>query len=319
MARLSVLVTGGAGYIGRWLARELLRQEIEMVALDRQPVEPGAKLSLPAEVPFVEGDVTDREAVLRASRLRPFGTLIHLAGIVTMGCERDPELGMRVNVYGMHNVLEVARQAGIPRLVFASTISVYKPDAPQPMDESTPAEPLGWYGQSKVLAEQLGLFYARRYGLDFRAARLAAIVGPFRFAASGSATMYTSHILEKAALGEPYYLDVDERAATPICYVKDCARALAALATVPQAPGRIYNIGTGRASALGLIEIARSRCPGARLEFRPEPNLAAVARLSEKWELSIERAAEDLGWRPAYTLETMADDLMVTVRGEIAV
>ena len=287
------MVTGGAGYIGRWLARELLRQEIEMVALDRQPVEPGAKLSLPAEVPFVEGDVTDREAVLRASRLRPFGTLI--------------------------NVLEVARQAGIPRLVFASTISVYKPDAPQPMDESTPAEPLGWYGQSKVLAEQLGLFYARRYGLDFRAARLAAIVGPFRFAASGSATMYTSHILEKAALGEPYYLDVDERAATPICYVKDCARALAALATVPQAPGRIYNIGTGRASALGLIEIARSRCPGARLEFRPEPNLAAVARLSEKWELSIERAAEDLGWRPAYTLETMADDLMVTVRGEIAV
>lgn len=316
MASTAVLVTGGAGYIGRWLARELVGRSVETVALDRQAPEPASPLGLPPEVAFVQGDVTDREAVLAAASRQPFGAVVHLAGVVTMGCERDPDLGMRVNLGGTHNVLEAARLAGIPRVVFASTISVYGPNVPQPITEDAPAEPLTWYGQSKVMAEQLGLYYQRRFGLDFRAARLAAIVGPFRVAASGSATMYTSLILERAALGQPYHIDVDERAATPVCYVKDAARALATLSAVEAAPRRIYNVGTCRASAVGLLEIARRKVPDARIEFRPDPNLAAVGRISWEWDLSIEAAAEDLGWRPAYSLETMAEDLMATARGE---
>ena len=313
---MAILVTGGAGYIGRWLARELVSRGIETVALDRIGPGPNDELKLPAEVIFVEGDVTDQAAVVEAAKLRPYTAVIHLAGIVTMGCERDPDLAMRVNLGGTHNALEAARLAGIPRLVFASTISVYGPDIPQPITEAMPAEPLTWYGQSKVMAEQLGLYYQRRWGLDFRAARLAAIVGPFRRAASGSATMYTSQILEKAAVGEPYAIDVDEGAATPVCYAKDAARALAALATADSAPTRIYNIGTGRASAIELVEIARRRYPDARLEFRPDPLLAPVARISWDWNLSVDAAARELGWRPAFSIETMAEDLMATVRGE---
>ncbi len=220
---MAILITGGAGYIGRWLARELISRGIEAVALDRQAPEAGSTLPLPEAVTFISGDVTDREAVLAAAKSRPFSAVIHLAGIVTMGCERDPDLGMRVNLGGTHNALEAARQAGIPRVVFASTISVYGPNVPQPINEAGPVEPQTWYGQSKVMAEQLGLYYQRRFGLDFRATRLAAIVGPFRVAASGSATMYTSLILERAALGQEYHVDVDERAATPICYARDAA------------------------------------------------------------------------------------------------
>lgn len=312
---MAILITGGTGYIGRWLARELAARGIETTALDRVPADPSSKLPLPAEATFLQGDVTDRDAMVAAARSRPFSAIIHLAGVVTMGCEKDPDLGMRVNVGGTHNVLEAARLAGIPRVVFASTISVYGPDVPQPITEKVPIEPMTWYGQSKHMAEQLGLYYHRRYGLDFRAARLAAIVGPFRVAA-GSATLYTTLILEKAALGQPYIIEVDDKAATPICYAKDAARALATLATADSAPRRIYNIGTCRATAVGLLEIARRRYPDARIEFRPDPEMAAVGRISWQWELSIEAAAEDLGWRPAYSLETMAEDLMATVRGE---
>jgi len=312
---MAILITGGTGYIGRWLARELAARGIEATALDRVPADPSSKLPLPAEATFLQGDVTDRDAMVAAARSRPFSAIIHLAGVVTMGCEKDPDLGMRVNVGGTHNVLEAARLAGIPRVVFASTISVYGPDVPQPITEKVPIEPMTWYGQSKHMAEQLGLYYHRRYGLDFRAARLAAIVGPYRVAA-GSATLYTTLILEKAALGQPYIIEVDEQAATPICYAKDAARALATLATADSAPRRIYNIGTCRATAVGLLEIARRRYPDARIEFRPDPEMAAVGRISWQWELSIEAAAEDLGWSPAYSLETMAEDLMATVRGE---
>jgi nucleoside-diphosphate-sugar epimerase len=313
---MAILVTGGGGYIGRWLANELFSRGEQVVAIDRQAPDPAWEPRLPEGTIFVEGDVTDRAALTAAVQRAPISAVIHMAGIVTMGCERDPEMAMRVNLGGTHDVLEVARLNGIPRVVFASTISVYGPDVPQPITEDVPALPLTWYGQSKIMAEQLGLYYQRRYGLDFRAARMAAIVGSFRNAASGSATMYTSLILERAALGQPYDIDVDEQAATPVCYVKDAARALATLAQTPSAPRRIYNIGTGRASAVELIAIAKKRVPDAQFRFVPEPNLAAVARISFDWDLSIQAAEEDLGWRPAYSLESMADDLMATVRRE---
>ena len=266
---------------------------------------------------FVAGDITDRASFVELAKSQEFSAIVHLAGIVTMGCERDPDLAMRVNLGGTHNVLEAARLAGIPRVVFASTISVYGPNVTQPMTETTtPAEPLTWYGQSKLLAEQLGIYYQRRWGLDFRATRLAAIVGPSRNAASGSATMYTSLIIEKAALGQPYEIDVDPEAGTPVCYAKDAARALATLATVPSAPQRIYHISTGLATAQGLIQTVRKRVPNAVLTFDPDPQLAPVSRISRDWQLSIAAAEAELGWRPAYTIESMVDDLMAIVRGE---
>ncbi len=313
---MAILITGGTGYIGRWLARELVARGLEPVAFDRTAPDPDSKVPLPPGVPFVPGDITDRETVMGVAGSRAFTAIVHLAGIVTMGCEKDPDLGMRVNLGGTHNVLEAARQLRIPRVVFASTISVYGPDVPQPISEDVAIEPLTWYGQSKYMAEELGLYYQRRYGVDFRAARLAAIVGPFRVAA-GSATLYTTMILEKAALGEPYVIEVDERAATPICYAKDAAGALATLATAESAPRRIYNVGTCRATAVGLLEIAKKRYPDAQIEFRPDPAMAAVGRISWDWDLNIDAAAEDLRWRPAYSLESMADDLMATVQGRV--
>jgi len=313
---MAILVTGGSGYIGRWLANELAEGGEDVIAYDLQ-APPSTPPFLPARATFVRGDVTDRAAAIEQVAGRGITAIVHLAGIVTMGCERDPELCMRVNLGGTTNLLEAARLAGVPRFVFASTISVYGPHVSQPMTEAaTPAEPLTWYGQSKILAEQLGLYYERRWGLDFRAARMAAIVGPSRVAGSGSATMYTSLILERAALGEPYEIDVDPRAGTPVLYARDAARGLATLATAPRAPRRIYHLSTGLATAEGLVAIARTRVPDARLSFRTDPALGLVSVISREWDLSIAAAREDLGWAPAFTVESMADDLMAIARGE---
>lgn len=319
---MAILVTGGAGYIGRWLANELAAPASgqpghEVVAVDVQPPPAGMPPELPGSATFVRGDVTDKAAVLEAVGRRPLSAIIHLAGIVTMGCEHDPELCMRVNLGGTANLLEAARLNGVPTFVFASTISVYGPNVAQPMAEAhTPAEPLTWYGQSKIMAEQLGLYYQRRWGLDFRAARMAAIVGPSRIAGSGSATMYTSLVLERAALGQPYEIDVDPRAGTPVLYARDAARGLAALATARSAPRRIYHLSTGLATVGGLIEIARARVPDAQLTFKTDPALGPVSTISREWDLSIAAAEEDLGWRPAFTVESMADDLMAIARGQ---
>ncbi len=313
---MAMLITGGAGYIGRYLADELARQGHEVVAVDLQEPPSGLPPELPPGTTFLKADVTDKGGMLELARLKPFSAIIHLAGIVTMGCERDPEAALRVNLGGTANLLEAARLAGVPVFVFASTISVYGPSVEQPMVEGvTPAEPLTWYGQTKLMAEHLGEYYRRRWGLDFRAARLAAIVGPSRVAA-GSATMYTSLILERAALGEPYEIDVDPEAGTPILYVRDAARGLAALATARPAPRRVYHLSTGLATVQDLLRIARSRVPDARLTFDTDPQLGPVSKISAGWDLSIDAAEEDLGWRPSFTVESMADDLMATARGQ---
>jgi threonine 3-dehydrogenase len=312
---MAILITGGAGYIGRWLASELARLGHEIVVFDMQPAPSGALPRLPEGTTFVQGDVTDKQAVAAAVALKPLSAIVHLAGVITMGCERDPELCMRVNLGGTANLLEAARQQAVPTFVFASTISVYGPNVQQPMVEGiTPAEPLTWYGQSKVMAEQLGLYYQRRWGLDFRAARLAAIVGPSRIAGSGSATMYTSLVLEKSALGEPYEIDVDPDAGTPVLYARDAAIGLAALATASSAPRRIYHLSTGLVTVAELIRIARARFPDAQLSFRTDPQLGPVSVISKEWDLSIAAAQEDLGWRPGFTIESMADDLISIAR-----
>jgi nucleoside-diphosphate-sugar epimerase len=313
---MAILVTGAAGYIGRFLVNELVQQGHEVVAVDLQPAPKGLPPELPASVTLQTGDVTDKAAMLALVKRQPLTAIIHLAGLVTMACEQNPDRCMRVNLGGTHNMLDAARDAGVPRFVFASTISVYGPHVEQPMVEGvTPAEPLTWYGQSKILGEQLGLYYQRRWGLDFRAARMAAIVGPSRVAA-GSATMYTSLILERAALGQPFEIDVDPDAGTPVLYARDCARGLAALATVESAPRRIYHLSTGLVTARELVDLARSRVPDARLTFNTDPQLGPVSKISAKWDLSIKAAEEDFGWRPAFTVATMADDLMATARAQ---
>jgi nucleoside-diphosphate-sugar epimerase len=313
---MAILVTGAAGYIGRFLVNELVEQGHEVVAVDLQAPREGLPPELPASVTLRTGDVTDKAAMLDLAQSQPLSAIIHLAGLVTMACENNPDAAMRVNLGGTHTMLDVARLAGVPTFVFASTISVYGPYVEQPMVESvTPAEPLTWYGQSKILGEQLGLYYQRRWGLDFRAARMAAIVGPSRVAA-GSATMYTSLILERAALGQPYEIDVDPEAGTPVLYARDCARGLVALATAPSAPRRIYHLSTGLVTAHQLVSMAKSRVPDAQLTFDTDPQLGPVSKISAKWELSIASAEEDLGWRPAFTVETMADDLMATARAQ---
>jgi nucleoside-diphosphate-sugar epimerase len=177
-----------------------------------------------------------------------------------------------------------------------------------------PTEPDGWYGLTKLMAEQMGLLYLRRSALDFRAVRLAAVTGPGRSAGSGSASLFTSLIPEKAALGEPYEIEVDEDAAYPVVYIKDAANALFTLATVDTAPRRIYNISSGRVVASELVSMVKSRISDARFSFKPDPMIMAVVRGFVDWRINCQRAEEDLGWTPGFTVKRMVKDIIESAR-----
>jgi len=315
---VTTLVTGAAGFIGRHLIGKLIAGGGDVLAFDRvEPPEPVWR-GWGGRADFQSGDVSDREQVF--SLVRRFaeragaGPVIHLAGILTAGCDRDPDAAVAVNLEGLRHVLDASLAHGVRRVVMASTIGVYGPGLPQPMSEEMPTEPEGWYGLTKRMAEEMGLFYARRHGLDFRAARFAAVTGAGRSAGSGSASLFTSFIPEKAALGEPYAIEVEEDTAYPVIYIEDAVQALVRLATAEEAPARIYNFASGRVVTAELVAAVKRLVPGARLTYAPDADVMAVVAGYREWRIDCSRAARELGWQPAYGVDAMVRDIIERAR-----
>jgi nucleoside-diphosphate-sugar epimerase len=315
---VAVLITGGAGFIGAALAERFLGQGYGVLAFDAVDPREAVTRRWAGKVDFVKGDIRDRKLIAslveRSGRKDP---IVHLAGMLTAGCDRDPEAAMAVNVGGCFNVLEAAREHGLRRVVLASTIGVYGRGLPQPIEETMPTEPDGWYGLTKVMCEQLGLLYARRHGLDFRATRFAAVTGAGRVAV-GSASLFTSLIPERAALGQPYDIEVSEDTSYPVVYLKDAVEALYCLATAAEAPRRIYNVASGNVVVSEMIAYIKKVIPGAKFSFKPDPVIMQVVSGYKEWEISCTRIAEDLGWKPAYAVRAMVDDIIAAARAGAA-
>jgi nucleoside-diphosphate-sugar epimerase len=264
---------------------------------------------------FRQGDIRDRKLI--SDLVAESGTtdpIVHLAGILTAGCDRDPQAAVAVNWGGTYNVLEAALANGKRRVVLASTIGVYGRGLPQPIKEHMATEPDGWYGVTKLMAEQTGLLYVRRHGLDFRAVRFAAVTGSGRKAATGSASLFTSYIPEKAALGEPYAIEVTPDTSYPVVYIKDAVDSLIKLMSAPKADRRIYNISSGNVVVDKMVEAVKKRIPSAQFSYKPDPAIMAVVGGYKEWTIDCARAQEDLGWTPAYSVDKMVEDIIASAR-----
>jgi nucleoside-diphosphate-sugar epimerase len=190
---------------------------------------------------------------------------------------------------------------------------VYGRGLPQPVTEDMPLEPDGWYGLTKQSAENTGLLYARRHGLDFRAVRFAAVTGANRVAV-GSASLFTSLIAEKAARGEHYDIEVTPDTSYPVVYIQDAVDALVKLMTVPEAKSRIYNIASGNVVVSTMVERVKSVLPHASFAYKPVDDIMAVVAGYKEWTIGCDRAAREIGWQPRYAVDRMVDDIIAKVR-----
>ena len=147
-----------------------------------------------------------------------------------------------------------------------------------------------------------------------RAARFAAVTGAGRSAGSGSASLFTSYIAEKPALGEKYEIEVGEDTAYPVVYIKDAADALFRIATADQAPSRIYNVASGRIVVSEMIEQVKSIIPEAEYSYKPDPVIMSVVSGYKEWVISTDRIEKELGWSPSYAPEEMVRDIIDVAR-----
>jgi UDP-glucose 4-epimerase len=300
---MKLLVTGGAGYIGSIVSRDLIAGGHEVVVLDN--LAQGHRAAVPPGARLVVGDLLDGDA-LRTLLADGFDAVLHFAALALVGeSVAHPERYYRTNVGGTLNLLEAMRDAGVLRLVFSSTCAVYGQPDEVPIPERAPTRPSNAYGRSKLAVDHMITDFTVAYGLGATSLRYFNVAG-----ASGDAgedhdpeTHLIPNVL-KAALGvnpavQVFGTDYPTRDGTAIrdyIHVDDLAAAhVLALDRTPPGEHQIFNLGNGYGfSVREVIAVAREvtgvEIPISEAPRRPGDPPMLVA--------SSELVRAELGWTP---------------------
>jgi nucleoside-diphosphate-sugar epimerase len=309
-----ILVTGAGGQLGNDLVAELARREgaDRIIATDIR-VEPDGPLARTGVRTGIL-DVRDAGAVADLVRSNEVRTVFHLAGILSASGERKPDVCWGVNVEGLRNVLDLARDGSL-RVFWPSSIAVFGPDTPR-MDtpQATIQMPTTMYGVTKVTGELLCSYYARRWSVDVRSVRYPGIVS-WTVPPGGGTTDFAPEMFFAAVRGGRYTCFVGPDTRLPMMYMPDAVNA--ALDIMDAEPGRLtvrtsYNITAFSFSAAELAATVAERVPGFSVAYAPDERQA----IADSWPSVIDdsRARAEWGWKPAYDLGGMTDDMLRNLR-----
>lgn len=292
------VVTGGAGFIGSHLVRELVRRGERVRVLDNLSSSDLSRLaSVAQDVEFMEGDVRDAEAVRRA--LDGAEIVLHQAAVASVPRSiAEPEATHAANITGTINVLEAARASGVRRVIFASSSAVYGNLADTPKNEGMPTVPLSPYGVQKLASEAYCRIWYSIYGLETVALRYFNVFGPDQDPQSEYAAVIPRFITAALAGNRPVIYGDGEQSRDFI-YVGDVVAANLLAATHPAAPGMVMNVGTGRQATLNQLITAISEALGQSIKPVYEPARAGDVRESLA---DISLITSTLGFTPAMTL-----------------
>ena len=309
---MSILITGGTGFIGSNLARALVKEGKEVILFDIRPnMERIADIK--DKVEFVEGDLALWQSVIEPVKKYGVKEIFHLGAYLSAHSEKRPLEVFNTNFLGTLNVLEAARIFDVEKVTYSSSIASFGPGLPQPVPNDARQEPRTVYGISKVFSELYGLYYYHRYGLDFKALRLPSVVGPGRN--GGGASAYSTLIIQRAAEGRPYKIEVDEDTRMPIIYYLDAVRALITAHYAEEAKTRLYNLAGLSPTAKEIVDTVKEFIPDAQLTFEPKPEIVEIVK---SWPQMIDDrvAREELGWRLSYPLRELVKDFIEKVRSK---
>ncbi|MGB9778467.1 MAG: L-threonine 3-dehydrogenase [Candidatus Bathyarchaeales archaeon] len=305
-----ILVTGATGQIGSELTIELRKKygEDNVVAAGHKR-KPSEKLL--ASGPFEYVDTTSKENIEKVVKEYDIDTIYHLAAVLSATGEENPQLAWNVNINGLYNVLEVAREHNLVRVFWPSSIAVFGPEAPS---VNTPQDtiliPRTIYGVTKVAGELLCNYYFTRFGLDVRSVRYPGIISS-ETPPGGGTTDYAVEIFYEAIKNKRYTCFVREDTVLPMMYMPDCINAALKLmeADSSQIKHRTsYNVTAMSFSAGELAAEIRKYIPDFKCEYKPDFR----QKIADSWPKSIDDsvARREWGWNPKYDLASMTRDMI---------
>jgi UDP-glucose 4-epimerase len=296
-----VLVTGGAGFIGSHVADAYLAGGYAVTVLDN--LSSGRRENVPDGADFVQADIRSPEAraLLAAGG---FAVLNHHAAQMDVRVSvRDPALDADVNLMGLLNLLEGAREGGVARVVFASSGGVVYGDSDAlPHPETAPKLPVSPYGVSKLGSEYYLAQYAILYGLAVRSLRYANVYGPRQspHGEAGVVAIFGNRLRNRAGIT----VYGDGKQTRDYVYVGDVARAnVLATGAAPVPPRALddlaVNVGTGIETDVNRLAATMMRAAGVEV---PVDHVPARPGELQRSAVAVARAATLLGWRPEVSL-----------------
>ncbi|RBI62084.1 UDP-glucose 4-epimerase [halophilic archaeon] len=298
----TVLVTGGTGFIGSYVAEEFLDRGHDVVAYDLSTdARILEKLGVADDVEVRRGDISDPTDVFRAVRETGATRIVHLAALLTNTARENPRSAIDVNVQGTNNVFEAARTLDdqVERVAWASSAAAFAPPANYDDDWVTEDDlvyPDTLYGATKEFNEHQAKVYFEDHDVSHVALRPTVAYGPYR-ETGGSA--FLANIVEKPALGEPFSVEYGDQV-IDWQHVEDIAQAfrLAAFTPDDDLSRRVYNVRGTVATIREAAETVRGIVPDADLDVSDEGELP--------WTQKLDMTAiqEDMGYEPEYDLES---------------
>lgn len=303
---MTLLVTGGAGYIGSVVVERALARGHRIIVLDN--LQEGHAAAVPPECRLVQADYGDRGVLARIFGEESIDAVVHLAAETTVATSvSDPAIYFQNNTVNGLALLEAMRQAGVMRLVFSSTAATYGEPVTTPITEEHPQQPINAYGESKLMFERCIRWYHRAYGLKSASFRYFNAAGATEL--RGEAHRHESHLIPlvlDVAAGDRAAVDIygsdyptrDGTCVRDYVHVADIADAhLLALDAVDRLGLDWFNIGTGTGHTVAEVVSAVERVTGQpvqvlRRERRPGDPATLVA--------SSDRIRRVLGWTPRY-------------------
>ena len=305
-----ILVTGAAGQIGIELTAELREKygTENVIAIDIRETEIAKK------GPFKICNVLDLNKYKKIVNDNDVGTVYHLAAILSATGEKNPKLCFDINMNGLQNVLEVAREYN-QKIFCPSSIAVFGPDVPK---EDTPQNvalnPTTVYGLTKVSGELLCDYYFNKYNVDVRGIRYPGLIS-WKKRPSGGTTDYAVEIYFEAAQKENYQCFVNEETKLPMMYMPDAIRATLELMKAPLESLKHhsnYNLSGMSFTALELVEAIQKIIPNFECNFKPDHR----QEIADSWPISVndDAAREEWGWKPSFNLTSMTKDMLKNLR-----
>lgn len=305
-----ILITGALGQIGSELIT-FLRKRYEndnVIASDIKPMPEGMTDQYE---PFEHIECLNAQEIYSAVKKHKIDTIFHLAAILSATGEKNPQLAWKVNINGIYNVLEIARENKCA--VFTpSSIAAFGPSTPK---DNTPQEtiqrPNTIYGLTKVAGELLCDYYYLKYKVDTRGVRFPGIISYVTFPGGGT-TDYAVEIFYQALKNKKYTCFLDKNTYLDMMYMPDALKA--ALNLMEADPSRLkhrnaYNVTAESFTPEELAREIKKHIPDFEIKYDIDPLRQTIA---DSWpnQLDDSAAREDWGWSPDYDLKAMTKDMI---------
>jgi UDP-glucose 4-epimerase len=302
---MRILVTGGAGFIGSHMADRLTADRHEVVVYDNLAT--GLRENVPPAARFIKGDVSETHELDRAFS-GGLDAVFHIAGQVSLiRSYTDPVVDLRTNVQGTLNILTLCVKHRVPRLLYASSMTVYSGNASLPTAEDSPCEPTSYYGITKLAGERYVHVTAERRDLDFpfqiTAFRMYNVYGP-RQALNNPYQGVLGIFLGNLMRGEPITIFGDGEQSRDFIYIRDIVDAWASALNNPASYGKSINLGSGKRLSINCVADAVLSAFNRTRADHPVNYAPGRSGEQRHVEADVTLARQLLGWQPRVSFES---------------